>query len=82
MSAAVAVGQPMRERLEAKPDEAQAPSASSRFLEAVKRDSGMTRQPRRGVAAADGKARERRYPLHADEDLMSLIENGDAEAFA
>jgi RNA polymerase sigma-70 factor, ECF subfamily len=31
---------------------------------------------------ADKKARERRYPLYADEDLMSLVGLGDAAAFA
>ncbi len=56
MSAAVNVGQPVHERLEAKPG--------------------------RGVAGADGKARERRYPLYADEDLMPLVGLGDATAFA
>ena len=31
---------------------------------------------------ADGKARERRYPLYADQDLMFLVGLGDAAAFA
>jgi RNA polymerase sigma-70 factor (ECF subfamily) len=31
---------------------------------------------------ADSKARERRYPLYADEDLMFLVGLGDAAAFA
>ena len=79
MSAAVNVGQPVRER---STDDARASAASSAFFDAAGRDSGAAREPRRGVAGADGKARERRYPLYADEDLMALVGWGDAAAFA
>jgi RNA polymerase sigma-70 factor (ECF subfamily) len=82
MSAAVNVGQPVRGRLKARPDDARASTASSAFFDAAGMDSGAAREPRRGVAGADSKARERRYPLYADEDLMTLVGWGDAAAFA
>jgi len=82
MSVAVNVGQPVRERFEAKPDEAQAPNVPSESPDAFERDIGVARKPRRGVACAEGEARKRRYRLYADEDLMSLVGLGDAAAFA
>jgi len=82
MSAAVNVGQPVRERLEAQPDEARAPTAPSRFFDAIERDSGVARRPRRGLAGADVKALYRRYPVYADEELMPLVGLGGAAAFA
>ena len=82
MSAAVNVGRPVRERSKVRPDDAQASTAPSGFSGAAARDSGAAREPRRSVAGADGKARERRYPLYADEDLMTLVGWGDAAAFA
>jgi RNA polymerase sigma-70 factor (ECF subfamily) len=81
MSAAVNVGQPVCERLKARPDDARASTTSSAFFDAGM-DSGAAREPRRVVAGADSKARERRYPLYADEDLMTLVGWGDAAAFA
>jgi len=42
----------------------------------------LVRRLRRGVTGAGDTARERRYPLYADEDLMPLVAGGDAEAFA
>ena len=82
MSAAVNVGRPVRGRSKARPDDAQASNGPSGFLDAAGRGGGAARAPRRGVAGADGKARERRYPLYADEDLMTLVGCGDAAAFA
>ena len=38
--------------------------------------------PEARTPTADSKAREKRYPLCADEDLMSLVGLGDAAAFA
>jgi RNA polymerase sigma-70 factor, ECF subfamily len=79
MSAVMDVGKPMsgllsrsyetaREGFEARPDEAQAPTAPSGFYDAAGQDSGA--------------ARKTRYPHYADEALMSLVELGDAAAFA
>ena len=79
MSAAVDVGKPVsgllfrsyetaREGFEARPDEAQAPTAPSGFSDAAGQDSGA--------------ARKTRYPHYADEALMSLVGLGDAAAFA
>ncbi len=82
MSAAVDVVQPACEELGAKPDDVQASTAPSEFFDAAGRDTGAARKPRRGLTGADGKARERRYPLYADEDLMRLVGWGDAAAFA
>jgi hypothetical protein len=53
--------------------EAQAPTAPSRFFDAVDQDDVAARELPRGVIGADGKARERRDPLYADEDLMPLV---------
>ena len=82
MSAAVNVGRPVRGRSKARPVDAQASNGPSGFFDAAGRGGGAARAPRRGVAGADGKARERRYPLYADEDLMTLVGCGDAAAFA
>ena len=93
MSAAVEVGKPVPgpmslydesadEGVGAEPGEALAPTAPSGFFDADRQDDVAAREPRRGVIGADGKARERRYPLHADEDLMPLVGLGDAAAFA
>ena len=79
MSAAVDVGKPVsgllfrsyetaREGFEARPDEAQAPTAPSGFYDAAGQDSGA--------------ARKARYPHYADEALMSLVGLGDSAAFA
>jgi RNA polymerase sigma-70 factor, ECF subfamily len=79
MSAVMDVGKPMsgllsrsyetaREGFEARPDEAQAPTAPSGFYDAAGQDSGA--------------ARKTRYPHYADEALMSLVGLGDAAAFA
>ena len=57
-----------REGFEARPDEAQAPTAPSGFYDAAGQDSGA--------------ARKTRYPHYADEALMSLVGLGDAAAFA
>jgi RNA polymerase sigma-70 factor, ECF subfamily len=79
MSAVMDVGKPMsgllsrsyetaREGFEARPDEAQSPTAPSGFYDAAGQDSGA--------------ARKTRYPRYADEALMSLVGLGDAAAFA
>ncbi|MDQ4128992.1 MAG: hypothetical protein M3151_13770, partial [Actinomycetota bacterium] len=81
MSAAVHVGQPVRERSGTKPGDGQAPAAPSGFSDAG-RYSAAARKPRRGASGADGRARERRYPLYEDQDLMALVGWGDAAAFA
>jgi len=57
-----------REGFEARPDEAQAPTAPSGFYDAAGQDSGA--------------ARKTRYPHYADKALMSLVGLGDAAAFA
>ena len=72
----------VREGSEARPGVAQAPAAPSRFFDAVGKDSGVARKPRRGVTRAESKAQGKRYSAYADEDLMPLIELGDAAAFA
>ena len=93
MTAAVEVASPVSgptslsdetvgEGCEAGPGEAQAPTAPSRLFDAVEQGGGAARNLRRDVTGADGKARERRYPLYADEDLMPLVGLGDAAAFA
>jgi RNA polymerase sigma-70 factor, ECF subfamily len=64
------------------PGEALAPTAPSGFFDADGQNGVAAREVRRDVIGADGKARERRYPLHADEDLMRLVGLGDAAAFA
>ncbi len=69
------------EGFETRPDEARATTAPSRFLDAFDQDGGVARELRRDVTGADGRARERRYPLYADEDLMPLVGLGDAAAF-
>ena len=68
MSAAVAVGKPVSVPL----------SLSDETV-----GEGFEAAPHEARApTADGKARERRYPLYLDEDLMSLVGLGDAAAFA
>jgi RNA polymerase sigma-70 factor (ECF subfamily) len=72
----------LKEGFETGPDEAQAPTAPSRFFDAVDQDGGAARGLRQDVTGAGGMARERRYPLYMDEDLMPLVGLGDAAAFA
>jgi DNA-directed RNA polymerase specialized sigma24 family protein len=43
---------------------------------------GVDRVPSRGVTSAGSKRRGKLYALLADEELVSLVEQGDAEAFA
>src|SRR3712207_8285167 len=43
---------------------------------------GIDRVPSRGVTGAGSTRRGRRYALLADEELVSLVGAGDAEAFA
>ena len=68
MSAAVDVGRPVSGPLSI---------SDERVGEEFEAEPDEARAP-----TADGKARERRYPLYADEDLMSLVGLGDAAAFA
>ncbi len=82
MSTAVDAGQPLHGKSKAMRDSAQAPAAPAGFFDAAGRYSGAARKPRLATAGADNRARERRYPLYPDEDLMRLVGLGDAAAFA
>jgi len=82
MSAVVNAGRPVPEGRRRSRKARRAPAAPSGFFDAAGRYSGAVRKPRPGAAGADNKARERRYPLYADEDLMHLVGWGDAAAFA
>jgi RNA polymerase sigma-70 factor (ECF subfamily) len=65
-----------------RPGGGQTSTVFPRFSNKDGHDSGHLPRPRRGVIGARDKAWKTQYLLYADEDLMSLLEAGDAEAFA
>ena len=68
-------------RREATSDKGQAISVPSRFTSRVEQSGEAVELPRQGAIGADNSTRERRYLLQPDEDLMSLVERDDAQAF-
>lgn len=76
MSAAVGVGHPVSDPMVLSQRTVRERPSNPENL------SFRVRRPRRGVTGAGDTARERRYLLYADEDLMPLVGWGDAAAFA
>jgi RNA polymerase sigma-70 factor (ECF subfamily) len=64
------------------PDEGHTATVSSRFFDKAGQENCVVRLPLRSAIGARNTARERQYLLYADEDLMSLAQQGDAAAFA